>query len=73
MLRVEKSLEGVSEQEMRTFLSLAQNNDQAVVDAAFEYVKVLAGNSGRWIRGVSGRGNLSDSAESENAAVFGGV
>ena len=45
-LRVEKSLEGVSVQEIKSFLALAQNDDGTVVNAALEYVRVLAGNSG---------------------------
>lgn len=46
MLSVEKSLEGVSVEEIQSFLALAQNDDKTVMNAAFEYVKVLAGNSG---------------------------
>lgn len=45
-LRVEKSLEEVSVQEIKSFLALAQNDDGTVVNAALEYVRVLAGNSG---------------------------
>ena len=45
-MRVEKSLEGVSVQEIKSFLALAQNDDVTVVNAALEYVRVLAGNSG---------------------------